>query len=120
MAVKKKGGLKRGLDALFEDNVVPFNLDQEENGGSFMVRISSIEPNRNQILTYLKKYNTKRNQVVHDLFDIADIRGLRKELDDYADLADEIIRLLAAYEDQVCENFCSLASKMKCDCPNAK
>ena len=31
MAVKKKGGLKRGLDALFEDNVVPFNLDQEEN-----------------------------------------------------------------------------------------
>jgi len=48
MAVKKKGGLKRGLDALFEDNVVPFNLDQEENGGNFMVRISSIEPNRNQ------------------------------------------------------------------------
>lgn len=86
----------------------------------YFTQFATIEDNREQILSHLKKYNNKRNQVVHDLFDIADIRGLRKELDDYADLADEIIRLLAAYEDQVCENFCTLASKMKCDCKNAK
>lgn len=86
----------------------------------YFTQFATIEDNREQILSYLKKYNTKRNQVVHDLFDIEDIRGLRFELDEYAELADEIIRLLASYEDQVCENFCTLAKKMQCDCTDAK
>lgn len=79
----------------------------------YFTQFATIEDNREQILSYLKKHNAKRNQVVHDLFDIEDIRALRFELDEYAELADEIIRLLADYEDQVCENFCILETKMK-------
>ena len=78
----------------------------------YFTQFATIEDNREQILAHLKKYNTKRNQVVHDLFDIEDIRGLRFELDEYAELADEIIRLLADYEDQVCDNFCALEKKI--------
>lgn len=78
----------------------------------YFTQFATLEDNRELILTYLKKFNTKRNQVVHDLFDIEDIRGLRIELDEYALLADEIIRLLADYEDQVCENFSILEKQM--------
>lgn len=39
---RKKGGLGKGLDALFEDNAT------EDNSGSIVIKISEIEPNRNQ------------------------------------------------------------------------
>ena len=68
-------------------------------------QFATIEPNRDKILSYLKKVNTKRNQVVHDLFDVEDLRKLYEELAEYAQLADEIILLLDAYDDQVCQNF---------------
>lgn len=42
MAVNKKGGLGKGLDALFFDN------STEEKGGSVKVNINDIEPNRDQ------------------------------------------------------------------------
>ncbi len=42
MAVNKKGGLGKGLDALFLDN------STEEKGGSVMVNINDVEPNREQ------------------------------------------------------------------------
>lgn len=42
MAVSKKGGLGKGLDALFLDN------STEENSGSVTVSINDIEPNRDQ------------------------------------------------------------------------
>lgn len=42
MAVNKKGGLGKGLDALFLDN------STEEKGGSVTVSINDIEPNREQ------------------------------------------------------------------------
>ena len=42
MAVNKKGGLGKGLDALFLDN------STEEKGGSVTVNINDIEPNRDQ------------------------------------------------------------------------
>ncbi|MBR3816372.1 MAG: ParB/RepB/Spo0J family partition protein [Clostridia bacterium] len=42
MAVNKKGGLGKGLDALFLDN------STEEKGGSVTVNINDIEPNREQ------------------------------------------------------------------------
>ncbi len=42
MAVNKKGGLGKGLDALFLDN------STEEKGGSVTVSINDIEPNRDQ------------------------------------------------------------------------
>lgn len=39
---KKFGGLGKGLDAIFIEN------DSEDNNSSIMLRISEIEPNRNQ------------------------------------------------------------------------
>lgn len=42
MAVNKKGGLGKGLDALFLDN------STEEKGGSITININDIEPNRDQ------------------------------------------------------------------------
>ena len=74
-------------------------------------QFATIEPNRNQIMDFLKKYNTKRNQVVHDLFDIQDLDRLARELDDYALLADEALQLLLDYEDRVCENFDDLCRR---------
>lgn len=69
---------------------------------------ATVEPNREQILSYLTKFNIKRNIVVHDLFDINDLKKLAIELNEYAELADEIISLLSEYDKQVCENFCEL------------
>ena len=42
MALNKKGGLGKGLDALFLDN------STEERGGSVTVSLNDIEPNRDQ------------------------------------------------------------------------
>lgn len=74
----------------------------------YFTQFATVEPNRELILSHLKKFNIKRNQVVHDLFDIEDLSKLGQELDEYARLADEILRLLTDYEEQVCENFCRL------------
>lgn len=83
----------------------------------YFKQYATVEPNRDQILSHLKKFNSKRNVVVHDLFDIESMNNLAKELDDYADLADEILLLLMEYEKQVCDNFCSLDSRMDfCSC----
>lgn len=71
----------------------------------YFQRYATVEPNQEQILSYLTKFNAKRNQVVHDLFDIRDLDALARELNEYAQLADEIIDLLSEYDRQVCENF---------------
>ena len=78
----------------------------------YFKQFATLESNREPILSHLKKFNTKRNQVVHDLFDIKDLNRLAEELDDYADLADEILRLLVEYENEVCENLCALANRV--------
>ena len=78
---------------------------------------ATIEENRELILSHLKKFNTKRNQVVHDLFDIQDLRQLSRELDEYAKLADEILALLENYSNAVQRNFCQLRDlKDFCHC----
>lgn len=83
----------------------------------YFKQYATVEENREVLLSHLKKFNTKRNLVVHDLFDIESLENLSKELDEYADLADEILRLLMEYEKQVCDNFCSLDSHMDfCRC----
>ena len=48
MAKQKRGGLGRGLDALYEDNSAAFPSDTDAGNGTMMVRLSSIEPNRGQ------------------------------------------------------------------------
>lgn len=73
---------------------------------------ATIEYNRDILLSYLKKYKVKRNEVVHNLFDIADLNQLSKELDEYADLAEEIVYLLLEYDNQVCEKFCDLERRV--------
>jgi hypothetical protein len=78
----------------------------------YFTQYATMEPNRDLILSHLKKFNSKRNQVVHDLFDIRDMDTLGRELDKYAVLADEIIELLAKYDDQVYDNFSRLEQKM--------
>ena len=78
----------------------------------YFTQYATVEENRELILSHLKKFNIKRNQVVHDLFDIQDMGRLAQELDKYAALADEIIALLRKYDDQVCENFCNLEAKV--------
>lgn len=78
----------------------------------YFTQFATEEENRELILSHLKKFNIKRNQVVHDLFDIRDLGKLSHELDAYAELADEIICLLDRYDDQVCENFCMLEKKV--------
>jgi len=42
--LNKKGGLGKGLDALFTDNTI----DEIENGGAVEIRLTEIEPDRNQ------------------------------------------------------------------------
>jgi len=73
---------------------------------------ATLENNREEILTHLRKFNTKRNQVVHDLFDIHDLKKLGRELDEYAGLADKIIQLLEDYDHQVNDNFCELEKRV--------
>ena len=50
--------------------------------GSFK-RFAMKEYNRDIIINYLIKYNEKRNQVVHHLFDIEDLSALAIELNEY-------------------------------------
>lgn len=78
----------------------------------YFKQFATVEPNRELILSHLKKFNIKRNQVVHDLFDVKNLCNLAAELDDYADLADEILRLLVEYENEVCENLCALEKRV--------
>lgn len=78
----------------------------------YFKQFATVEPNRELILSYLKKFNTKRNLVVHDLFDINDLDKLADELNDYAELADEIICLLKRYDKQVCDNFSDLDARV--------
>lgn len=93
---------------------VSVSLDVELDKATFgkmieyFKQFATVEPNRELILSHLKKYNLKRNEVVHDLFDIEDFGKLATELNEYAQLADEIIALLVEYDNQVCENFCQL------------
>ncbi len=48
MAKQKRGGLGRGLDALYEDNSAAFPAEGVSENGTMTVRLSSIEPNRSQ------------------------------------------------------------------------
>lgn len=86
----------------------------------YFTQYATVEENRELILSHLKKFNAKRNQVVHDLFDVEDLQALGEELNKYAELADEIICLLADYEQQVCENFSILEKQMHCKNPGSE
>ena len=78
----------------------------------YFKQFATVESNREVILSFLKKFNIKRNEVVHDLFDIRDLDRLALELQEYAELADKIVRLLADYDRQVYENFCELEKRV--------
>ena len=73
---------------------------------------ATVQEDREEILTRLKKFNTKRNQVVHDLFDIGDLKRLGAELDEYAALAEETMTLLEKYDERVCDDFRELERRV--------
>lgn len=75
-------------------------------------RFAMIEFNRDIILEYLTKYNKKRNDVVHHLFEIENISALAAELDEYAIIAEEIFYLLLEYDNCICEKFCDLSNRV--------
>lgn len=75
-------------------------------------RYATVQEDREEILSRLKKFNSKRNQVVHDLFDIGDLRRLGTELDEYADLAEETMALLEKYDERVCDDFRELEKRV--------
>ncbi len=93
---------------------VAVNLDVDLDSATFgkvieyFREFATVQENRELILSHLKKFNIKRNQVVHTLFDVEDLRRLYEELEEYAGLADEIIDLLEAYDRKVCQNFYQL------------
>ena len=60
-------------------------------------RFAMIEFNRDIIIEYLTKYNKKRNDVVHHLFEIENISALSVELDEYAIFAEEIFSTSASF-----------------------
>lgn len=83
----------------------------------YFEQCATIEPNRELLLSHLTKFNLKRNMVVHELFDIQDLNKLSIELNQYATLADEILKLLREYDDRICENFNQLARSKRFDQP---
>lgn len=94
------------------------NLEAELDKATFGKMIESfrqfaiITPNQEIILSYLRKFNAKRNQIAHDLFDVEDLALLYRELNAYSELADEIILLLDDYDNQICKKFCRLEQQV--------
>ena len=78
----------------------------------YFKQYATVQEDREEILQRLKKFNIKRNQVVHDLFDIGDLRRLGTELDEYADLAEETMALLEKYDERVCDDFRELERRV--------
>ena len=75
-------------------------------------RFAMKEYNRDVILNDLTKYNKKRNEVVHHLFGIEDLSALAAELDEYAEIAEELFYLLLEYDNCICEKFCDLSTRV--------
>lgn len=73
---------------------------------------ATVEPNRELLIKYLKRFNKKRNQVVHNLFVIEDMQKLKEEIHEHFYLADEIIQLLVEYDNNVCEEFVDLCNRV--------
>jgi hypothetical protein len=80
------------------------NLDKSTFGKliEYFNQYAVKEYNRDIIEKYLKMLNEDRNKVVHKLFDIKNIDKLEKDLDNYSELAYEVIILLNEYYDQIC------------------
>ena len=75
-------------------------------------RFAMKEYNRDIIIDNLTKYNQKRNKVVHHLFGIEDLSALAIELDEYAEIAEELFYLLLEYDNCICEKFCDLSNRV--------
>ena len=78
----------------------------------YFKQYATVQEDREEILARLKKFNTKRNQVVHDLFDIGDLKRLGAELEEYAALAEETMALLEQYDERVCDDFRELERRV--------
>lgn len=97
---------------------VQIHLEVELEKATFGKMIESfrqyalVAPNQEKILSHLRKFNMKRNQIVHDLFGVEDLAQLYRELTAYSELADQIILLLDEYDNQICNQFCQLEQQL--------
>ena len=78
----------------------------------YFKQYATVQEDREEILARLKKFNIKRNQVVHDLFDIGDLKRLGAELDEYAALAEETMAMLEKYDERVCDDLRELERRV--------
>jgi hypothetical protein len=53
--------------------------------------------NRDILIEDLEELNINRNKLVHNLFDIKDESNLKKELEKYEEISEEVIQLLIEY-----------------------
>ncbi len=73
------------------------------------------EYNRDVILKYLKDIKKMRNDVVHNLFDVPDIKNIKNGLKDYYGKSYELFMLLNEYYDQICWNLYDLSDRVDWD-----
>lgn len=70
------------------------------------------EYNRDVIIKYLNDIKKTRNDVVHNLFDVPDIKSIKNELKDYYGKSYELVMLLNEYYDQICWNLYDLSDRV--------
>lgn len=73
---------------------------------------ATIEYNRDVLIKNLVLFNKKRNQVVHNIFDVKDLQSLKKEIDEHLEIAEEIVELLVEYDNCLCEKFVDLSQRV--------
>ena len=70
------------------------------------------EYNRDVILKYLKDIKKTRNDTVHRLFEIKDIKNLKNELNDYYGKSFELVMLLNEYYNEICWKLDDLSERI--------
>lgn len=68
--------------------------------------------NREVLIEDLEELNTNRNKLVHNLFDIKDESNLKKELEKYEEISDEVIKLLFEYYNAISEELFDLDDRV--------
>lgn len=69
--------------------------------------------NREVLIKDLEELNINRNKLVHNLFDIKDESNLKKELEKYEEISDELIQLLFEYYNAISEELFDLDDRVE-------
>ena len=97
-------------------SIVQMNLDFDKatfgNLIEYFKQFAIKEYNRDIILKYLRDIKKTRNDTVHRLFEIQDIKNLKNELKNYYGKAYELVILLNEYYDQICWKLYDLSDRI--------